>query len=736
MKTLKLLSMLIFAVFLISTVTAFGDVYGEWEDESQTISITKGDSVDFNFDFFSMDAPMTVNIKLYDSNSDLVYTFKDNSVISTPCTQNGNPISGTACYAGINTIDSSVYENHGFYEVIMTYSDVDGYSTSHSLSLTIQSAINHAPILSYIGDKSTNENQKLQFYVSATDADEDALTYSASGLPSGASFNPSTRKFLWTPTYKQSGIYYVTFTVDDETDTDSEKIKITVDNVNRNPTITSSPITQVNEGESYNYNVDATDADGDTLTYSLPKKPSWLSINSNTGVITGTAPKVYQDTDYDITIKVKDGKGGSDTQSYTLTVKNVVGQDCLPTITIIGASVINIYVGTTYNDQGATAWDMEDGNLTDYIITTGLPIDTNSPGIYQITYTVEDSFGHIVTAIRAVKVIKIPDTTPPIIIITSPEDGQTYDSHVTELTYTVTDEHLDSCWYSVDGGETTVDIVCNEIITGLQSVEGSNTWTVYAKDSYNNEASASVTFIVEIEEEDTTPPIITLLGNNLVNVTIGTSYTDAGATAWDDVDDNITANIVVVNPVDTNTIGTYTITYNVQDSAGNNAEEVTRTVNVYDPNDTTTPIITVITPEQGREYKESEITFEIKVNEYANIVFSLDENQNITMNYQGIDNRILTFIYTLSIADGKHTVIFYATDINRNIGSASIDFSIDTKAKKKKYHSYQESFEEDEYLNQFQSNKIIYLEEDKAPEKILNCWQRFIEWLKRIFGFR
>lgn len=81
-------------------------------------------------------------------------------------------------------------------------------------------------------------------------------------------------------------------------------------------------------------------------------------------------------------------------------------------------------------------------------------------------------------------------------------------------------------------------------------------------------------------EEDIIKPIITLIGGASVTVVEGNTYTDAGATASDNVDGDISSDIVTVNPVDTNTVGTYTITYNVSDSAGNQADEVARTVTV------------------------------------------------------------------------------------------------------------------------------------------------------------
>ncbi len=83
--------------------------------------------------------------------------------------------------------------------------------------------------------------------------------------------------------------------------------------------------------------------------------------------------------------------------------------------------------------------------------------------------------------------------------------------------------------------------------------------------------------------EDTTPPVITILGNNPETIEVGNAYTDAGATALDDVDGDITANVVIVNPVDVNTIADYTITYNVKDAAKNPATQVARLVHVVAP---------------------------------------------------------------------------------------------------------------------------------------------------------
>ncbi len=79
---------------------------------------------------------------------------------------------------------------------------------------------------------------------------------------------------------------------------------------------------------------------------------------------------------------------------------------------------------------------------------------------------------------------------------------------------------------------------------------------------------------------DTEPPVITINGATTVSVNQGATYTDEGATASDNVDGDITANITVTSTVDLSTVGTYTVTYNVSDAAGNAATPVVRTITV------------------------------------------------------------------------------------------------------------------------------------------------------------
>jgi hypothetical protein len=107
----------------------------------------------------------------------------------------------------------------------------DGSLTDYEdITVTINE-VNLPPVLNPIGPKSVNEGTTLSFAAMASDPDLPAqtLTYSASNLPPGATFDPNTRVFSWTPTSGQAGVYSgVHFEVTDGVLTDSEDITITV----------------------------------------------------------------------------------------------------------------------------------------------------------------------------------------------------------------------------------------------------------------------------------------------------------------------------------------------------------------------------------------------------------------------------------------------------------------------------------------------------------------------------
>jgi hypothetical protein len=96
--------------------------------------------------------------------------------------------------------------------------------------------------------------------------------------------------------------------------------------------------------------------------------------------------------------------------------------------------------------------------------------------------------------------------------------------------------------------------------------------------SYNYGETEDYTVNITGGVVDTTAPVITLLGSAIVNLEVGDSFTDPGATASDNIDGNLTSSIVVTGTVNTALTGSYTLNYNVSDAAGNAAAQASRTV--------------------------------------------------------------------------------------------------------------------------------------------------------------
>ncbi|MFC1718520.1 putative Ig domain-containing protein [Candidatus Poribacteria bacterium] len=116
-------------------------------------------------------------------------------------------------------------------------------------------------------------------------------------------------------------VYYMAI-VQDVAGNSRESLQQTelIDSDNNPPEITSEPITEATEGHLYTYGVEATDPDTDSvLTYSLVTSPEGMEINSSTGEINWT-PGSGQTGENDVTVKVSDGNGASETQSFTVSV--------------------------------------------------------------------------------------------------------------------------------------------------------------------------------------------------------------------------------------------------------------------------------------------------------------------------------------------------------------------------------------------------------------------------------
>lgn len=241
-----------------------------------------------------------------------------------------------------------------------------------------------------------------------------------------------------------------------------------------------------------------------------------------------------------------------------------------PVVTLLGEETVTITANTantSYIDAGATAHDVFEGAIDPK--KSGL-VDTAAAGTYTITYTATDKAGNSASKTRTVIVQEEPvaDTTPPIVTLQG------------EATVTI----AVGAAYSDAGATATdnVDGTLTPVMSGSVDTVKVGTYTIIwtATDVAGNVGTATRTVIVkEPVIEDTTPPQITLNGENSITVYMGTAFVDPGASAIDEVDGSV--NVTTSGTVDTGKVGNYTITYTATDAAGNTAT-LTRTVNVIE----------------------------------------------------------------------------------------------------------------------------------------------------------
>ncbi len=226
-----------------------------------------------------------------------------------------------------------------------------------------------------------------------------------------------------------------------------------------------------------------------------------------------------------------------------------------PVITLNGGEERIVSPLETYVEEGYTAIDNYDGDVTDKVVCEEMD--------GEFVYTVTDSHGNTSTVVRRV-IYK--DEVPPVITLTGDK----------ELAWQVGQEYEEPGVTAVDDCEGDISGRIEVSGTVDTSVEGEYELVYRVKDQYGNEASETRKVVVR----DTQAPLITLL-NGDVYLKKGETYSDPGYTAEDLKDGDVTGQVMVSGTVDTGTEGTYKITYEVTDSSGNKAIAI-RKVYVYE----------------------------------------------------------------------------------------------------------------------------------------------------------
>jgi Putative Ig domain/PLD-like domain len=219
-------------------------------------------------------------------------------------------ISGTASTAGT-------------YTVTVKGTDSTGPSGSATYTWDVGSTSNTVTVTNP-GSQTGTVGTKASLQISATDsASGQTLTYSATGLPAGLSINTSTGLITGTPT--TAADYSVTVTATDTTGAHgSATFSWDISAATGNTVTVANPGSQTGTvGTGVSLQISATDsAPGQTLTYSATGLPAGLSINTSTGLITGTPTTA---ADYNVTVTATDTTGANGSASFTWDISAASG---------------------------------------------------------------------------------------------------------------------------------------------------------------------------------------------------------------------------------------------------------------------------------------------------------------------------------------------------------------------------------------------------------------------------
>lgn len=405
----------------------------------------------------------------------------------------------------------------GEYQVTFSLSD-EVSTVTETVAITVDNT-NRPPVLEAVSDKTVAEDATLQFSLLATDPDGDALTFSATSLPGGASLDPASGVFSWRPGFSQAGNYRISFTVSDGSATAEKSASIAVTDVNRPPVIQTASLPAPKIDLPYPGVVAASDPDGDPLSFSLTGAPAAMTIGAASGAISWTPGASLMGENYRFTVAVSDGRGGSDSREYALTIPDSIAPAVTlnaPREVVPGASFT---VNALASDNRAVAsLSIDKGSVTctalnacNSVIAVGQALAPGSS--FTVVATALDEAGNTGSASSVIKIAAAPDTEPPTVTLSAPSyvtPGQT----ITISAGATDNQGVASLSFQASGaaiGDVAppANAVSFQVPANAQ-IGSKIPFSVTAMDFSNLSAGAAAESEV-VEAADTVPPVITLV---------------------------------------------------------------------------------------------------------------------------------------------------------------------------------------------------------------------------------
>jgi hypothetical protein len=216
------------------------------------------------------------------------------------------------------------------------------------------------------------------------DPDGGGWYFSIRNKPSWLTFSTTNGILSGTPSASNVGTYSsIVISVSDSAGTRSlPAFSITVkssgtSSTNSAPTISGTPPTSVAAGASYSFRPTASDANGDSLTFSITNKPVWATFSTSTGQLSGVPSLSHVGTYGSIAIKVSDGKVTTSLPVFSIAVTQIATGSASvswmpPTSNTNGSSLTNLAGYRIKYGRGSTSltqtMQIANPGITRYVI--------------------------------------------------------------------------------------------------------------------------------------------------------------------------------------------------------------------------------------------------------------------------------------------------------------------------------------------------------------------------------
>jgi hypothetical protein len=221
------------------------------------------------------------------------------------------------------------FEQSGTYVLDFVLSDQAGGVDRDASTITVVH-VDRKPVIQVVENKTVNENEALEFIVQGDDLDKEdqnAISFSAMGLPEGAIFDVAGHKFSWTPGYDNSGVYEnLTFVMRAGNLSDSSSINITVNHVNRAPVMNDIANKTVDENKKLTFTIGGADSDSEDegkLVFTATQLPEGAVFNADSMQFTWTPTYEQSGTFENVTFTIQDPTGLSHSATMSITVNHV-----------------------------------------------------------------------------------------------------------------------------------------------------------------------------------------------------------------------------------------------------------------------------------------------------------------------------------------------------------------------------------------------------------------------------